>query len=279
MRFLFFSLFFSMLFYWPAVYAKPLQIVSSIKPVGLIVKAIAGDRAQQTVLLSAQASPHDYALKISDMKRLKQADLMVWVGPNLETFLRKPLAGNRHQLVWVPDFDHNHTEPHPWLSLSKTLLFAERLTQKLQQLQPDNATYFKANLKRFQLEVLALDAELMATLAQTPPRFVTQHDAFQELVKTYRLQQVGVILPSAGKQPGPRHIKQLSDLVQQGKLDCLLGDHGHDDKWLQLLDRRKQLHWIFLDPLAQQSELDSYLKFYRQLQQDLNRCRKKSGVI
>lgn len=281
MRFLFFFSLLSVLFWLPKAYTKPLQVISSIKPVGLIVKAIAGDsgeKVQHTVLLSVQASPHEYALKVSDMKRLTQVDLVVWVGPNLETFLRKPLTGSARQLVWVPDFDHAHVEPHPWLSLSKTLVFAERLAKRLSALQPESADYFAQNLKRFQLDILALDAELMSTLAQKPLRFISQHDAYQELLETYRLQQLGIILPGSGKQPGPRHIKQLRDIVKQDKLDCLLGEYGHSDKWLRLLDKNKQLNWVFLDPLAQQSDLDSYLKFYRQLQQGLNLCRKKDSV-
>jgi zinc transport system substrate-binding protein len=60
---------------------KPLQLLSSIKPVQLIVAAIAGDRAQVDVLLPATTSPHLYQLRPSDRQALSDADKVFWIGP------------------------------------------------------------------------------------------------------------------------------------------------------------------------------------------------------
>ena len=67
-------------------------VVASIKPLGFIAAAIADGVTPVEVLLPDGASEHDYALRPSDVKRIKNADLVVWVGPEMEAFLTKSAA-------------------------------------------------------------------------------------------------------------------------------------------------------------------------------------------
>lgn len=62
------------------------DVVASIRPLAFIAAGIADGVTGTQVLLPDGASPHDYALKPSDLKKIKQADLFVWVGPELEMF-------------------------------------------------------------------------------------------------------------------------------------------------------------------------------------------------
>lgn len=67
-------------------------VISSIQPIGFITQAITDNVVEHEILASNNTSPHDYALKPSDIKRLKEASLVIWVGNDLETFLTKPIA-------------------------------------------------------------------------------------------------------------------------------------------------------------------------------------------
>ncbi|QDY42167.1 zinc ABC transporter substrate-binding protein ZnuA [Candidatus Pantoea soli] len=64
-------------------------VVASIKPLGFIAAAIADGITPVEVLLPDGASEHDYALRPSDVKRIKNADLVVWTGPEMEAFLTR----------------------------------------------------------------------------------------------------------------------------------------------------------------------------------------------
>ncbi|STM51072.1 high-affinity zinc transporter periplasmic protein [Escherichia coli] len=66
--------------------------VASLKPVGFIASAIADGVTETEVLLPDGASEHDYSLRPSDVKRLQNADLVVWVGPEMEAFMQKPVS-------------------------------------------------------------------------------------------------------------------------------------------------------------------------------------------
>ena len=69
-----------------------LRVLASIKPLGLIVEEVMGQRGQTDILLQGLASPHNYAMRVSDMRQLGAADVVLWVGPEMETFLTRSLA-------------------------------------------------------------------------------------------------------------------------------------------------------------------------------------------
>ncbi|SON49240.1 zinc ABC transporter substrate-binding protein ZnuA [Vibrio tapetis] len=81
----------------PAV-SHATNVLSSVKPIQLIANEITEGVTQSDVLMSTNTSPHDYALKPSDVKKLRSADLVIWVGPDLETFLQGVLVEHKGSL-------------------------------------------------------------------------------------------------------------------------------------------------------------------------------------
>ena len=75
--------------------AQPRTVVASILPIHSLVAGLVGEIHTVEVLLPASASPHGYAMRPSEAQRLQDADLLVWVGPDLETFLERPLSAPR----------------------------------------------------------------------------------------------------------------------------------------------------------------------------------------
>ncbi|EGV05123.1 high-affinity zinc transporter, periplasmic component [Haemophilus pittmaniae HK 85] len=67
------------------------DVLTSVKPLGFIASSIAQGVENTQVLVPPGASPHDYSLKLSDMQKIKSADLIVWVGEDIDAFLAKPI--------------------------------------------------------------------------------------------------------------------------------------------------------------------------------------------
>ena len=82
---------------WSISAQAQVQILTSIKPLQLIAAAIQDGQGEPQVLLPPGASPHYFVLRPSDAKRLDQADLFYWIGPDLENFLPRLLT-QRSQL-------------------------------------------------------------------------------------------------------------------------------------------------------------------------------------
>lgn len=84
--------------------AEP-KVLASIKPVHSLVSAVMQGVAEPDILVDGAGSPHNYSLKPSQAGRLEKADLIFWVGHDLEAFLDKPLAtlGKRALVVELSD--------------------------------------------------------------------------------------------------------------------------------------------------------------------------------
>lgn len=91
------------------------EVVTSIKPLQLITAALTEGVTSPEVLLPAEGSPHHYALKPSDMRKLTDAKVVIWVGPGLEQFMVRPLARTDAEIVTLrPDLEaHLHQEAEP----------------------------------------------------------------------------------------------------------------------------------------------------------------------
>ena len=71
--------------------SEPPVVAVSIKPLQLLARPVMQGVGAPRLLAPPGASPHGYALKPSEARLLGQADLILWIGPNLEGFLAKPL--------------------------------------------------------------------------------------------------------------------------------------------------------------------------------------------
>jgi len=74
----------------PPALAAP-AVVASIKPIHSLVAAVMGDIGTPKLIVAGSGSPHTYAMKPSDARAVQEADLVFWVGPDLENFLITPL--------------------------------------------------------------------------------------------------------------------------------------------------------------------------------------------
>lgn len=67
------------------------NVVASIKPVHSLVAAVMEGVGTPDLIVEGAGSPHTYALKPSQAQALEKADVVFWVGHELEAFLEKPL--------------------------------------------------------------------------------------------------------------------------------------------------------------------------------------------
>ena len=67
------------------------NVVTSIKPVHSLVSGVMQGVGSPTVIIEGAGSPHTYSLKPSQAKQLQDADLVFWMGDELETFLEGPI--------------------------------------------------------------------------------------------------------------------------------------------------------------------------------------------
>ncbi|MFJ2340683.1 zinc ABC transporter substrate-binding protein [Pseudomonas protegens] len=227
------------------------RVLTSIKPLQLIAAAVQDGVAVPEVLLPPGASPHNYALRPSDVRKVQSVDLLYWIGPDMEGFLPRVLKGRSLPSVAVQDLpgmklrhfaedshshaedadehDHDHRpgtlDAHLWLSPVNARVIATRMVADLSAADPANAARYQNNLKAFSERLDALDARLKARLAGIAgkPYFVF-HEAFDYFEDAYGLKHAGVFSVAAEVQPGAQHVAAMRARLQQVGKTCVFSE-------------------------------------------------------
>lgn len=89
----------------PACAGAPPDVIVTLKPVHALVSGVMRGVGSPALLLDGAASPHTYALRPSDVRRLANAGVIVRVSKQLEVFLAKPLSqvSSRTQVVTLDE--------------------------------------------------------------------------------------------------------------------------------------------------------------------------------
>ncbi|WMN17907.1 zinc ABC transporter substrate-binding protein [Pseudomonas piscis] len=227
------------------------RVLTSIKPLQLIATAVQEGVAIPEVLLPPGASPHNYALRPSDVRKVQSVDLLYWIGPDMEGFLPRVLKGRSLPSVAVQDLpgmklrhftedshshaeeadehDHDHRpgtlDAHLWLSPVNARVIATRMAADLSAADPANAARYQDNLKAFSERLDALDTRLKARLAGIAgkPYFVF-HEAFDYFEDAYGLKHTGVFSVAAEVQPGAQHVAAMRARLQQVGKTCVFSE-------------------------------------------------------
>ena len=69
-----------------------IKVVASIKPIHSLASYLMDGVGKPKLIVDGYASPHGFSLKPSHAKMLQEADIVFWVGEDIENFLVKPLG-------------------------------------------------------------------------------------------------------------------------------------------------------------------------------------------
>ncbi|MFV9686648.1 zinc ABC transporter substrate-binding protein ZnuA [Pantoea sp. ARC607] len=285
-------------------------VVASIKPVGFIASAIADGVTPVEVLLPDGASEHDYSLRPSDAKRLKNADLVVWVGPEMEAFMAKSVAElpaqknlamvnidgvkpllisggededehaaekSEEQAAEAHHHHHGEFNMHLWLSPEIARKTAVAIHGKLLELMPQDKAKLDANLQQFEVALADTNKRVSAQLAPVKNKgYFVFHDAYTYFEKQYGLSPAGHFTVNPEIQPGAQRLHQIRTQLVEQKAVCVFAEPQFRPAVIDAVARGTQVRKGTLDPLGTDISLakDSYVKFLSQLSSQYESCLK-----
>ena len=286
-----------------AVFSAQAAVLASVRPLGFIASAIADGVMPTEVLLPDGASPHDFALRPSDIQRMRSADLVVWVGPEMEAFMTKSAAQlppNRQvEIAALPavkpmlikgsdddEHDHDHDDGnhhhgeynmHVWLSPEIARETAIVIHDKLVALMPQKKQQLDANLSHFEDELTKADKNLGSILqpAQGKGYFVF-HDAYGYFEKHFGLSPLGHFTINPEIQPGAQRLHLIRTQLVEQKATCVFAEPQFRPAVITAVAQGTKVRMGTLDPLGSGIVLgaDSYVNFLSQLTNQYLSCLK-----
>lgn len=171
-----------------------LQIVATLFPQYDFVRQIGGDKVEVTLLLQPGVESHSYDPSPSDLVKMKQSDMIVYMGQYMETWAESLLktmdqdtkildlsegfelkkVEDEHEEEGDEDGDeeeeegHSHVyDPHLWTNPAYAAKMVETIAAAMTELDPENGEYYQANAEKYAGQIQALDEEIRRTVAES----------------------------------------------------------------------------------------------------------------
>jgi zinc transport system substrate-binding protein len=263
----------------PAAAMSAPDVVVSLKPIHSLVASIMHGVGNPDVIIGGAASPHTYQMKPSDAAKLEQADVIFWVGHDMEKFMEKPLAtlGSKARIVELDeapgliklptresgtfephdDGDAPHTDGsveydlHLWLNTRNGKAMAAMIEKSLVDADPANARTYAKNLADLDDRLDKLSAEIKATVAPVKDKpFIVFHDAYQYFEKEFGVMVAGSITVSPESLPGAARIAQIHRKVEELKSTCVFAEPQFEPKLIDVVLEGTKSRTGVLDPEA-----------------------------
>lgn len=275
-----------------------LRILTSVPPLYFLVAAVTEGAHEPELLIPPGASPHNYALRPSEMRKLAAADLIFWIGPALESPLARPLKHSTFKgrvielsdLAALQHLDQRRqatpariaaagsptADPHLWLDPANAAVIIDMAVRELSARDPTHATLFQRNGAAATERLARLDLDLKSRLSPLAGlSFLTFHDAYQYLEARYGLRNAGFVIqhpehPTAGA----RHLVNLRDRATQFNARCIFIEPEYDPHLVRPVVEGTGMRIAVLDHMGANLPLEgeSYYRLMDTLASDLSHC-------
>ncbi len=267
-RFLLFAVF----LIFSVSYSKPL-IVTTIKPLSDIAKEIGKDKIKSEYIIPPAASIHLYEYKISDIKKVINADLFMFIGvgePNIHSIVKmipevkriKVLDIEGLNLIYEFQFGEHHHEheedkrkiPHPaiWLDPENAKVIGKFVYEKLSKIDLKNKEFYLKNYKEFAKKIDNLIKNGTERFSKLKNKnFVSYHYAYPYFTKRFNLNYLAVIELGHGREPTPKHLMEIIKKIKRYKVKSLFASKQfYNPKYGKLILNATKVKLVMLDPFG-----------------------------
>ena len=269
-----------------------IKVVASIKPIHSLASYLMDGVGKPDLIVDGYNSPHGFALKPSHAKMLQNADLIFWVGEDLETFLEKPLKSIakkaekielmeikgvkklefRERNIFEGHDDHGHDDhkehghkedkhddhhehahgehdPHIWLDPINAKAILSEMAVHLIEKDPNNASAYKANLKKAHKALDNLTKKVKSEL-KGDFKSIVFHDAYQYFEKRFNVNVLGAFTVNTDVLPGAEQLAEIREIIEHEKVTCVFSEPQFNPDIIKAVAKDTNIKTWVKDPLG-----------------------------
>lgn len=242
--------------------------------------------AEVTTMVGPGGDPHTYQPSTRDIQAMHEADLVVWIGLDLEVQLYGPMealgdaqvaVGDRIPADLLLDWPERGADgaalkdPHIWNDPQIWVLVVEEITAELSGLDPTGAATYRQNADDFIEQINQAADRADAALADIPVQdriLITGHDAFAYFGSAYDFEIHATDVISTEAQLSAQEISALADLIVTEEIQVIFRDNQANPQAITSLSEAVRARgWevrisdaeLFADSLGADPGVDSYL--------------------
>ena len=253
-----------------------------------LVKEIVGKKANVVALMGPGVDPHLYTAAQSDLKILKNADVIIYNGLHLEGKISDILhkLSKKKAVFAVADgleeadlrktSDNNAYDPHIWFNAKLWIKGAHHVLLKLQEAYPEHTVEFQDNFNNYYNSLARLDIYAKDEISKIPESqriLITAHDAFEYFGEAYGIEVIGFQGLSTVTKAGIHQRTRLKNLIIEKNIKAVFIESTINPEALEALieDCEKEGHIVkeggplYSDALgAKDSGAETYVGMFRE---------------
>lgn len=248
---------------------KPI-LSASIFPLYDIVKTIAGNDFEVSLLLPPGASPHTFDPTPATVASAESSDAIYIIGHGLDSWIKDLISDNSTIIVVdknivlltaMEDEGGDGSDPHYWLTAQNGIQIAKNISEDLSNRFPEKANMFQSNLEYFIDVMKKTDINIRDILNSVQNKnIVTFHDAWFYFAKDYGLKIVGTYEPTAAREPTPRYLAELVSNIQKVGVKVIYSEPQFSTDVLNSILSDYDLSIAELDPIGGKDTRESFQK-------------------
>ena len=264
------------------------RVLTTFAPIHSWTLNVAGEDATVELLLPGDVGPHDFQLRPQDLRKIRQADLLIANGLGMEGWLEKAIEGNakesarkivrtadglKGELIYhLPTLsldpasarkgghdhghDHDHEaageapNPHVWLDPVYAQHAVSNIISALSQADPAHAGGYKDRGTAYIGRLRQLDRDIKSRLTGITNRtIVTYHDAFPYFCRRYDIDLAGVVEEIPSVEPSPKYLANLSAVVRARGVRVIFTEPQFNPRLVRQISRDLKIRFAELDVL------------------------------
>jgi manganese transport system substrate-binding protein len=260
------------------------KVITTYSVIYDLTRNVAGDRAQVSSLVPVGVDPHTYEPTPGDLRRISEADLIIYNGFGLEVWFNRLIeaAGKQDHVVVASEYVTPYLiqaegpfsglpDPHAWMDPIMVMKYIERIREALIKIDAEGADDYIANAKRYYDELAALDIWIRQEIQNIPVqnrKLVTTENAMRYFAEAYDFEIVGWIYTLAPEEDIPaRRLADLIEQVRQKDVPALFVDITLNPRMIERVSEETGAPIagsLYIDSLSEPGEgADTYLSMMR----------------
>jgi zinc/manganese transport system substrate-binding protein len=274
----------------PTGAAGKIKIVTATSDLASLAQEVGGDHVEVESIARGYQDPHFVEAKPSFLLKLRQADLLIVVGLQLEIGWLPPLITQSGNPRIQPDSAgyldasqfaeilekptgvvtramgdvHPFGNPHYWLDPENARRAAQGIANKLSELRPVDAAYFNSRFQDFSNRLTEAGKKWNAEMEPYHGRkVITYHRSWPNFLKYFGLVSMGEIEPRPGIPPTPSHTLELINMMKRENVKIILVEPYFDLKTPNSIARNTGAQVVVLPPsVGGEKEITDYFKLF-----------------
>ena len=272
------------------------KVIASIKPLHSLVSYVIDGVGTPGILVDGSSSPHTFQLKPSHATMLQEADIIFWIGEDLESFLETPLKSiaknSRHITLMESDEiellkfreknifgDHDEHDDHDehghahgeydihfWLDPEVAKTIVKIVTRELSEIDPANSSAYNSNSAKALKEIDQLINDVKSKINRDA-KYVVFHDAYQYFEKRFGVEVIGALTVNPEVLPGAKQLAEIREVIEHENVNCLFSEPQFNPSIAETIARDTGVKAAIIDPLG--AELDPGKDLYFDLIGDI----------